>query len=449
MSSYNISTNHPLIPNSNNYMFEQKYISIHSNDRDILKFPRSSEFEIELPQDYLNVVSARLHSWAFPSNYSVFSIQNYNTAMTFKFDLDGVYDPSGQTFSNPDYQLVAQTIYACINYNISIDKNYVVLIEQGFYNPDQMATELTNKMNEVVNNTILQFFDTPEGTPYIAAKSLMFYADGIPTTEYGYNRFVVVYNSVNQKIWFGNNADKFTLTNDSLEKAALVSYNSNCLRRNYLPDTADWGLPSNLGFSRCPSTAITTEEAYKIGLTYNPPFIADNVIYGPYPRFYYGPVRDVSDNGYWLKPNPYDTPNSTVYYIQAPYKINLMGPAYIYMEIEGLNYLDETSPYNVSKFTRTTNQTNGIVNSSFAKIPLYSTPISQFYDKISETYKYFSPPAERIRRLKVKLRYHDGEPVDFGVFDYSFTIEFNLLRPQNLRGHNIQNAFDLSQIQSK
>ena len=45
--------------------------------------------------------------------------------------------------------------------------------------------------------------------------------------------------------------------------------------------------------------------------------------------------------------------------------------------------------------------------------------------------------------------YHDGQTIDFGVFDYSFMLEFNLLRPQNLRGQNIQNSFDLSQMQNK
>ena len=72
------SNNHPLIPNSNNYLYEQRYVSIHSNDRDVVKYPRSAEFEIELPQDYTNIVSARLHSWSIPSNYNVFSIQNFN-----------------------------------------------------------------------------------------------------------------------------------------------------------------------------------------------------------------------------------------------------------------------------------------------------------------------------------------------------------------------------------
>ena len=46
---FNTQTSHPLIPNSQQYQFEQQYISIHSEDRNILKYPNSSEFEIELP----------------------------------------------------------------------------------------------------------------------------------------------------------------------------------------------------------------------------------------------------------------------------------------------------------------------------------------------------------------------------------------------------------------
>lgn len=457
MSKFNISTNHPIIPNSNNYMYEQHYVSIHSNDRDIYKFPRSSEFEIEMPQDYLNVVSVRLHSWAMPSNYNVFSLQNYNIIMTFK--LLTLYDPSGipvnptnsKQFQDASYQATSNAFYQALKYNQ--DKNYAPIIEQGFYAPEQMATELTNKFNDVINNTVDNFLNLPEavtllGPYYSIAKQIYDNRYDRKNLKYLYNRFVVVYNTVNQKLWFGNKADKFILTNDTLEKQALASYNSNCLRRNYLPDTADWGLPSNLGFTRCPSESMTTEEAYKVGKTYEPPFLADNLIYEPYPRFFYGDALIVGDNGYWLLPDN-SCPNSTVYYVQAPYKINLMGPAYIYMEVEGLNCLDETSPYNLSPFTLKTNQTNGVVNSAFAKIALYSTPVSQFYDQVTEPYKYFSPPAERIRKIKIKLRYHDGEPVDFGVFDYSFTLEFNLLRPQNLRSHNIQNSFDLSQMQNK
>ena len=47
------------------YLLEKKYVSICSEDRNIMKYPNPSTFEIELPQDYLNVQSVKLHSWSF------------------------------------------------------------------------------------------------------------------------------------------------------------------------------------------------------------------------------------------------------------------------------------------------------------------------------------------------------------------------------------------------
>jgi hypothetical protein len=92
----------------------------------------------------------------------------------------------------------------------------------------------------------------------------------------------------------------------------------------------------------------------------------------------------------------------------------------------------------VSQFTSQTNETNGRVNSSFAKLAVPTTPISQWFDKSGqEPFKYFNPPAERIRKLKCKLRYHNGQRVDFGAFEYSFLLEFTLLRPQNERKYII------------
>ena len=122
-----------------------------------------------------------------------------------------------------------------------------------------------------------------------------------------------------------------------------------------------------------------------------------------------------------------------------------MGPAYIYMEVDGMNYIDEFAPWNLSNYTAHNNQTNGRVNSSFAKIAVPATPISQWFDiNYTGPYKYWNPPAERISRLKIKFRYHNGQLVNFGQFDYSFMIEFNLLKPQQDRSYNIRNAFDLT-----
>lgn len=427
MSSFNLFNNHPIIPNANQYFYEKKYISIHSEDRDIIKYPNSSEFEIELPQDYLNVASARLYSWSFPANYNVFSVFNFNVALTFKFVK--LYNPGSIPISEP----IAEAIFAALYEKL--DKEYVIIIEPGFYNPDQMVTELTNKMNEVITATV---------DDYIALNPLP-----IGSNFVSYDRFKVVYNSVTQKIWFGNNADQFILTNDSSEYLKIDYIDASCLRKNVLPDTSNWGLPAYLGFTRCPVTALSADEVIQetIDYTNDSSIINTSLIYQKVPRFYYGDaVPGSGDNGYWLLPV---LQGAEVYFLQAPLKINFMGPAYLYLQIDGLNCIDETSPYNLSKFTAHTNETNGIVNSSFAKIAIPATPIQQWFDDDSGPYKYFNPPAERIRKLKIKLRYHNGQNVDFASFNYSFMIEFNLLTPQQERSYSIRGAYDLGQIQSK
>ena len=421
--SNTLFNNHPLINNSNQYFYEKKYISISSEDRDYTKFPNSAEFEIFLPQEYLNIASARLYSWSFPANYNVFSVFVSNVTMSFKFDK--LYNPGEAGISDP----LLEGIFAALYYNI--DNEYVIIIEPGFYNPDQMVTELTNKFNEIVTTHILAFFKNNE--PMYSIASSLFS---------NYNRFNIVYNSVSQKIWFGNTADKFTLTNDS---TALINSKFNeavCLKRSILPQYANWGLPAYLGFTRCPSASVSVEELQAENNIPSDPSTSKlfNV-----PRFYYGDVNiNSGDNGYWLLPG---APLATVYFLQAPLKINFMGPAYIYMEIEGMNCIDETSPWDLSEYTAHTNRTNGVVNSSFAKIPVPTTPISQWFDNDMGPYKYWNPPAERISKLKFKLRYHNGQLVDFGLFNYSFMLEFNLLRPQQEKSYSIRNAFDLGQNQ--
>ena len=417
MSQFTLNNNHQLIPNSNQYYIEKKYVSIHSEDRDILKYPNSSEFEIELPQDYLNVHSAKLSTWSFPANYNVFSPLNFNIAMTFKFIK--LYNPGEHGYSDPLTEAIFAGLYSLIG------NQYIVRIETGFYNPSQMATELTNKFNESVSNILIEFFTNTPAYNYALALFT------------GYNRFSIVYNSVGQRLWFGNNADQFELTNNYINQFNDDNVGTQCIRRQQLPSLADWGLPAYLGFTRCPVPSLSAAEveatmnnANNIIYGYNPEIIN---VSGDVPRFYYGDVNP-GDNGFWLVPS---LPGATVYFLQAPAKINFMGPAYIYLDIDGLNCIDETSPYNMSQFTLHTNETNGRVNSSFAKIPITTTPIAQWFDSEQAPYKHFNPPAERIRKLKCRLRYHNGQKVDFGLFDYSFMLEFTLLRPQNERKYTI------------
>ena len=420
--SNTIFNNHPIIKNSNQYFLEKKYISIHSEDRDITKYPISSEFEILLPQEYLNVASAKLSSWSFPANYSTFSIKNYNIIMSFKF-LD-LYNPGEH--GNPD-QLTYYIFAALYEYVIN-DKNILITIENGFYNPDQMATELTNQFNQTVTNIIHIYLNDPNNSV----------PNNIKTQFLAYNRFTIAYNSVAQKLFFGNNADRFILTNEFAASITSNIVNQTCQTRNLLPELVNWGLPSYLGFTRCNVKALTVSEF--IELLNETPFYTNLLnINTLIPRFFY----DADNDGLWIEPD-ITLIGSTIYYLEAPFKISFMGPSYLYMEIDGWNCIDETSPYNLNFYTIQTNKRNSIVNSSFAKLAIPTTPISQWFDSDSAPYKYWNPVAERISKIKVKFRYHNGLLADFGQYEYSFMLELNILKPQQERTYSIVNAYDLS-----
>jgi hypothetical protein len=423
--SYNLSTNHPLIKNFNSYLLEKKYISIHSEDRDITRYPNSAEFELLLPQEYLKVASVRLYSWSFPANYNVFSYFNHNIAMGFTFNK--LYNPGEHSVSDPLLEGIFAALYNYINTKREIE----LVIETGFYTPYQLATELTNKFNTAVTEIINTFFNENPVT-YAAAKALFT----------SYDRFNIVYNSVTQKLFFGNNADQFTLLNETSAIINRFTLETRCLARDQLPELVNWGLPAFLGFSRIDTKTFTPEEYLETN-RYDAN-IDNSLTTGPVPRFFYGDaVLDSGDNGYWLLPT---LTGANVYFVEAPFKINIMGPAYMYMEIDGWNCIDETSPYNVSKLTTQTNLTNSRVTSSFAKIPIPTTPVSQWFDNEQGPYKFWNPPAERIHKMKLKLRYHNGALVNFGPFEYSFTLELCLLNPQQERSLSISTANDLAQI---
>lgn len=398
----NTNQTHPLIPNSQEYIYYKKYVSIHSEDRDITKYPNSSLFDIELPEDYLNVISIKLSNWTFPSCYYLFSCNYNNITMTFKIT---------QSYNPGEFGVVGDVLEAMFQATYYNQENeYVIQIEQGNYTPSQMATELTRKFNEVVSNYIIDYFQNNGYESLISS----FISGG------GYNRFVIAYNEVSQKFWFGNKSDIFELTNDSQTMKNLKLNEPTQCVKNRLPDYSNYGLPGFVGLLR---TSMLSESIDPSSISIN----------NYKPRFYYGNVTS-GDDGYWLIPNPALT-GSTVSYIQAPYVAQLDFPSQIYMEIAGLNNLDETSPFTLNNFTISNNLTNGVVNSSFAKVP--TNPESNYFDCCQGSYKLFYPPAERIRKLQIKVRFHNGILVDFNNCNYSFTLEFTLYNSQILRQYKL------------
>jgi hypothetical protein len=148
----------------------------------------------------------------------------------YQFDLDNLY---------------YYRIYEALHFQKNIP--YTFYIETGFYNPQQMTTELTNKMNYIVTNKLILYFNQ---------KHIDFPTEGWDITlnqlkeNGGYNRFVIVYNEVMAKIWFGNTSDQFEILSSLGFVQNQIFSQSNCEYSSMVPDSSKYGLPSNLGLER-------------------------------------------------------------------------------------------------------------------------------------------------------------------------------------------------------
>jgi len=390
----NLSTNHPLINNANQYMYEQKFVSIHSEDRDSKKYPNASEFDIEMPQDYCNVQAVKLSTWTFPSTFTTFSHYKNNVSLSFK--IISPYNPSAH--GSTDLLLI--NIYSALMDNIN--NEYVINVEEGSYTNTYMATELTNKMNEAVTLVIENYFIRNGLTGTLAQF----------TANKGYDQFVIIYHEVEATFWFGNRSSCFELVNNSCIYSEHT--NSACVNKNAIhPSYIDWGLPAYLGFSKEVTISLDSSGQLLPIVYYLPP-----------------PLNA------WLTPEvsgPYNYANTNVFYIKSPSKSNIAGNPYFYMELFGLNCIDEMIPYVDSKFTRETNETNGTLNAAFAKLSKNNGVTPDWSCNNSNELipvRIFNPPAERIKKIRVKLREHNGQLLELGSGSFSFTLEFTLYKPQ-------------------
>ena len=73
MSYNNLHNNHPLINRNNKCLLNRKIITIHSEDRDINKYPNPNNFAITLPEPIKNIQSMRLLESIFPADLFIFS----------------------------------------------------------------------------------------------------------------------------------------------------------------------------------------------------------------------------------------------------------------------------------------------------------------------------------------------------------------------------------------
>jgi len=351
----NTHSDHQLIQRQQTYMLDRKLVSVCSEDRDQCQWKNRANFEITLPQQLLNVETIRLVECNFPSNNYTFKNNYYNTKFLFK---------------------------------IAGHPNYITLtIDEGFYTPKQMAWELTNKLN------------------YYTTIALAL----VPPAPY-YDKFVVVYNEVTQKLQFGNNHEYFELNFD-----AVMTYDVLCAQPTIpVCQNGKWGLPYYLGFEKKIYTSSVISNTDGIPLS-DPSYI--NLTY----------LNSISPNYFWLGPSGY--------FCNAPNIINVIGETNFYMELDKCNQADELKAYPLNTNGTFNNSYNGSVNSFFAKIPVLGFPNVQYFESrngLIQNLTTFFPPLERISKIKVKFRYHDGRLVDFRN-EFSFTLAFDCYRDEMAR----------------
>jgi hypothetical protein len=129
----------------------------------------------------------------------------------------------------------------------------------------------------------------------------------------------------------------------------------------------------------------------------------------------------------------------------------LTGDTAIYLEIDKYNYQDELQPYSENTNNGRNNDYNGIVNASFAKIPILIKPTRiastldyQFGVTPSDTAEgmsSFFPPLDKLSKFKFRFRYHDGTLVNFGGQNFNFTLALYCLRDEIARSKSLRIPF--------
>lgn len=186
MNSYNLGNSKPLIHREQNYVLDRKLVTVHSEDRDITKWANANTFEIMLPEPLLNVQSMRLIQATVPGSFFTFSNDYQNTKM--QFTVNGV--------------------------------SYIIAIQDGYYTPEQLSRELTNKMNR---------------------------SSGSDAS------FNVFFDEVGHKFWFGHTDLSF-----NLDFCNQLTYQlTNCEQPIVWYNHSKWGLPYYLGFQKKCYSSLT------------------------------------------------------------------------------------------------------------------------------------------------------------------------------------------------
>ena len=247
------------------------------------------------------------------------------------------------------------------NYN---NTDYTINIIPGKYTGEQLANEIKNKMN-------------------LAAST---------------NSFVCKYHDIQNKFWFGNPNNSFTLLFSKKE-----TYDCNNNQKMMFNEKQFWGLGSYLGYEKKDYVSSTIPSDKQYAFTYQ----TQNA------------SKWLSDNGRYINVDNVGTA-----------KIN--GENVLYLEIEKYNTMNELTPFAMNTSSSYNNSYNGKVNTAFTKIILDDKETTSSRNNTNKTNKIvYNQLVKNIDRLKFKFRYHSGLLIDLADSDLHFTLVFYSVKQSN------------------
>jgi hypothetical protein len=253
----------------------------------------------------------------------------------------------------------------------------------------------------------------------------------------GYDYFKLIIDSVTSKINFGNIADEFEIITDkttyySIEVLNIINKISidsattykdilttdqfmprktgECRDISYYIDDLKWGLPVYLGLT---GTEVIEEYPYD-----NEKFRSVKGL--TFPTYYYYNKNSSQYQPYQRKPNGYS--QASIFIVVPTFQLDTKGEPYFFIDLDRLNCIDEIAPYKDNTFSSVYNISSGNPTSAFAKLPL-SILDDVAYGGSQPMSKVYTPPLDRLSKISIRLRFHNGRPVKFGVQPFSFVLQ--------------------------
>lgn len=335
--------------------------------------PREQTYVLDRKIVSIHSTDRDIKKWPYANHFEISLPETLSNVQSMR--LVEIALPNSPVFSN-EYQNTKLSFRLDMDPSGCYASEYTITIRDGTYTPEQLACTIANLMNGKVQDC--------------------------SSCDCGH--FVCAYNSVSNTFWFANTKCAFSLLfNTKHQYTCLFSGQPDMFNHH-----TRWGLPAYLGYDK---------RIYNSTLMVAAPGIFD------------------CEHTKWLVNDP-SAHLVNIYNYCNICNLDIYGEEAIYMEIDRYNSMDELEPYSENTSGWFNNDYNGKVNSAFAKIPVTRNPFSQVYDLqngLLTNISHYTPPIEKISRLRFKFRYHDGRLVDFKCLPLSFSLEFNMLKDEQRR----------------